>query len=93
MIYLWLFISSGRFLNNVLVGVKDVAPNPILDTNPTIADFKECGRIEGAVGSAETAVVTCPPGGVIGQHLVLMINSPSDRSQLTVCEITAEGGK
>ena len=78
-------------LHNVVIGVKDVAP--IVTSNPTTSDFKECGRIPGVVGSGETVMVICPPGGVLGQHLVVMIDTSSTGYRLQVCEITAGGGK
>ena len=81
----------AHLLNNVMIGVKDVAPTTA--SNPTTSDFKECGRIPGVVGSAETVMVICPQGGVLGQHLVVMSDSSSTGNMLTVCEITARGGK
>ena len=76
-------------LNNVVVGVMSIAPRPNVTSNPTASNFTECGRISGTVGSAETANVTCLPGGVIGRHLVVMINDAAAR--LCACEITADG--
>ena len=91
-IHLALFFSfPAHLLNNVVIGVKDVAPTTA--PNPATSDFKECGRIPGVVGSGETAMVICSPGGVLGQHLVVMIDSSSTGNTLTVCEITAGGGK
>ena len=44
-------------------------------------------------GSKETAMVIFPPGGVLSQHFVVMIDGSSTGNKLTVCEITAEDGK
>ena len=84
---------SAEKLSNVMIGVKDTAPNPLTTSDPTSSDFKECDRIAGPVGSAETALVACSPEGVSGRYLVLMIDSSSSDNVLTVCEITAGGSK
>ena len=86
-------LSSDHRLRDVLVGVKDIPPDLTSNPNPTVSDFKECGRIVGIVGSAETVVVMCPPGGVLGRYLVVMIDSSSADNRLAVCEITATGSK
>ena len=85
-----IYVHLDTSLKDVVIGVTDVANDPTSHENPTTSQFTECGRINRVVGSAEMVVVTCPEGGVIGRHLVVMI----DRSSpiiLTVCEITAEG--
>ena len=76
-----------------MIGVKHIVTSSTTASNPTSSDFKECGRIVGPVGSAETALVICPPGGVSGRHLVVMIDSSSSNNVMAVCEITAGGGK
>ena len=78
-------------LKYVVIGVTDTLSVPTVTENPTTKQFIECGRIDRVVGSGETAVFTCPPGVVIGRHLVVMIDSSV--GILTVCEITAEGCK
>ena len=84
---LQLISISDENLKKVVVGVKDIAPTTT--SNPTTSDFTECGRIDGTVGSAETANVTCPPGGIIGRYLVVMLDDGAAR--LCACEITADG--
>ena len=78
-------------LKRVVIGVKDIASEPIVMANATSNDFTYCGSHNGIVGPAETIVFTCPPGGIVGRHLVVMIDSSSSSSNLAVCEITAKG--
>ena len=78
-------------LKRVVIGVKDIASEPIVMANPTSIDFTNCGSHNGIVGPAETIVVTCPTGGIVGRQLVVMIDSSSSSSNLTVCEISAKG--
>ena len=80
-------------LKRVVIGLTHIASVPSITANPASGDFTECGRKNGIVGPAETIVITCPPGGIVGRHLVVMIDSSSTSSILTVCEITADGCK
>ena len=84
-------MSSADFLHDVVIGVTDIAPRQGTTINPTTSDFTECGRINRIVDPAESVVVTCPLVGVIGQHLVVMIDSSNLDSRLKVCEIAAFG--